>query len=284
MGRGRDGSREAGAEGVFLKNAGGKLTSAALAGVLGLMLAAKAPAQETFTPPELTGPVVDQANVIDGRSERAIESGLRALRAQGGSQINILTVPTLGGLTIEQASIRVVDQWRLGGQKADDGALIFLAIEERKLRIEVGQGLEGKLTDADSKRIIDQSMVPLLRAGDISGAMLVGVYQVVRKTDPGFDISPYLESQAAQDGHSPAPGFGAEGGRLNIGVILFFLFILFLFGRGGRRRRRGGALPFLVGWGMGQSWGGGGGRGGGFGGGWGGGGGGFSGGGASGDW
>ena len=238
-------------------------------------------AQDTFEVPALTGPVVDAAGVIDGSREQAIATALRAIHDAGGSQINVLTVRSLGGLPIEQASIQVVDKWKLGGRKTDNGVLLLVAAEDRKLRIEVGQGREGVLTDADSKRIIEESIVPLFKAGDMGGGILVGVYQIAKKTDPTIDITPYLEGQAvrrvSERGHS----------RLGPGFIIF-LVILFLFFRmiGGGRRRRG----FYGGGFGGGGWGGGGFGGGGFGGGgggggsWGGGGGGFSGGGASGGW
>ena len=236
-------------------------------------------AQEKFEVPPLTGPVVDAAGAIDASREQAISNALRAIHQAGGSQINVLTVRSLHGLPIEQASIQVVDQWKLGGRKTDNGVLLMVAAEDRKLRIEVGQGLEGVLTDADSKRIIEESIVPLFRSGDMGGGILVGVYQIAKKTDPTIDITPYLEGQAvrrvSERGHS----------RLGPGFIIF-LIIVFLFFRmiGGGRRRRG----FYGGGFGGGGWGGGGFGGGGFGGGggggWGGGGGGFSGGGASGGW
>lgn len=234
-----------------------------------------------FVVPPLTGPVVDDAQVLGRNGERVISSALRALREKGGSQITVLTVRSLEGLPIEQASIRVVDQWKLGGLKTDNGVLLLIAPNERKLRIEVGQGLEGVLTDADSKRIIDQSMRPLLRSGDFDSAVIVGVYQIALKTDPDIDLTPYLEGKLR--GASREPG---EGVPVRVWMILAILVLFFFLGGGhrGRRSRFYGWGP--GGWG-GGSFGGGGGRGwggGSGGGGWSGGGGGFSGGGASGDW
>lgn len=251
-----------------------------IAGVCGTAFLAIT-ARAAFTVPELTGPVVDQAGMIDVTTERALETGLRALRDQGGSQINVLTVNTLEELPIEQASIQVVDKWKLGGRKNDNGVLLMIALKERRLRIEVGQGLEGSLTDADSKRIIDQAIVPLIRAGDVNSGVLVGVYQIARKTDPTFDLAPYFEGKIrkrAQEQHRSGPGR----------ILIFILVFLAIVALSGRRRRRAGF--FGGGWGGGGGFGGGGwGGGGGFGGGSGGGGwsggcGGFSGGGASGGW
>lgn len=234
-----------------------------------------------FKVPQLTGPVVDEAHIIDAQTSQKIEAALRHLRQQGGSQITVLTVPSLEGLPIEQASIRVTDQWKLGGEKTDNGVLLLVAPKERKVRIEVGQGLEGVLTDADSKRIIAESITPLFRAGDYSSGVLVGVYQISRKTDPGIDLQPYLEG-AAQDRMPVGQSSPLKAGIILLFLILFFIFSAFGGGGGGRRRgiHRGGYYYGGGGWGGGG--GGFGGRGGG--GSWSGGGGGFSGGGASGDW
>lgn len=227
-------------------------------------------AANEFVVPELTGPVVDQAGVISAGASAALENGLRALKSQTGTQITILTVSSLKGLPIEQVSIQVVDRWKLGEHKVDKGVLLLIAPTEHRLRIEVGRGLEGVLTDADSKRIIDQSMVPLIRSGDFGSAALVGAFQIAQKTDPDFDLRPYFEMHGRTQ-HRPAEQVSPF--RIVKLVLGLLLLLLFLGGRGG--------WLFLLG-GMGGF--GGGGRGGGGGGGWGGGGGGFSGGGASGDW
>ncbi len=238
---------------------------------------------DDFRVPPLRGPVNDEARMVSSKFEGALGSALKKLYEGRGTQISVLTVENLGGLSIEDASIRVVDEWKLGGQKSDRGVLLMLAKSERTIRIEVGQGLEGDLTDAHSKRIIDEAMVPLLRSGHVEAALLVGVSQIVSRTDPDFDFKSMVE----QGGFSYQPR-GKKG--ISIFEILLFLFI-FLVVVGSR----GGLLGFLLGVGLGRhsrgglgrySGGLGGGLGGGFGGGggWSGGGGGFSGGGASGRW
>jgi uncharacterized protein len=240
-----------------------------------------------FQVPALSGPVVDEAKIIDPRSSQVLESAIRALRDKGGSQLTVLTVPSLEGLEIEQASIKVTDKWKLGGAKADKGILLMVAPKEHKVRVEVGQGLEGVLTDLDSKRIIEESILPLFKRGDYGGGILVGVFQIARKTDPDINLSEYLE------GHETNPqGRSFERHpRTFIGLLLLFLLshpalflivlvvFIFILSRGGGRGGFGGG----GGW-SGSSWGGGGGFGGGGGGGWSGGGGGFSGGGSSGSW
>jgi uncharacterized protein len=240
-------------------------------GIVWILCSTVAGAAAEFKVPALTGPVVDEADVLNQRTELALTQALRALHDKGGSQINVLTVSSLDDTPIEQASIRIVEQWKLGGRKNDNGVLLLFAVKDRKLRIEVGQGLEGQLTDADSKRIIDQGIVPLLKSGDYDSAAVVGTFQIAQKTDPDFDLTPYLEGKARVGSrtqrHSP------NGIPLRGGVIMVILLLFFILG-GGSRGRRG--LYGGGGWG-GRGFGGGGGS-------WGGGGGGFSGGGASGDW
>lgn len=243
--------------------------------LIGFALLGPAPrAVADFQVPALTGPVVDDAGILDGATRQALDNALHALVQQGGSQINVLTVKSLDGLSIEQASIQVVDKWKLGGRKVDNGVLFLIAPNDRRLRIEVGQGLEGSLTDADSKRIIDESVRPLFRSGDFNSGTIVGVYQIARKTDPSVDLTPYLEGHVKRSSRNQA-------GEHPIGFTLFLFFLLIVF-IATRRRRFGPGIFY----GGGGGWGGGGwgGGSGGSGGGWSGGGGGFSGGGASGDW
>jgi uncharacterized protein len=236
---------------------------ALLVTVLALAAAARA---DGFRVPPLRGPVNDTAGMLSAEARRNLESALRALHEEGGTQLAILTLPSLSGLSIEQASIRVVDQWKLGTEKQDDGILLLIAREEREMRIEVGQGLEGVVTDAYARRIIDEDMVPLFRAGDVDSGVILGVFQIARLTDPEVDLRPHLEGslhlrtagQHRSRGQGAIPIFGL--------LVLLPLMVMRmgLFGSVPYYRRR-----------RGYYWGGGG---------FGGGGGGFSGGGASGGW
>ena len=241
------------------------------------------PASAKFEVPTLTGPVVDDADILDPATRQAIERGLFALKEQGGSQINVLTVSSLGGLSIEEAGIKVFDKWKLGTQKTDNGVVLLVAPNERKMRIEVGRGLEGTLTDVDSKRIIEESILPLFRSGDMSSGVLVGVYQIAKRTDPTFDMRPYLENRARETAHHR--GRQAGGIKFWIFLAIIIFWIVSRFGRGGGGGGFGTGL--LTGAVLGRGWGGGGGDWGGGGGGgdsWGGGGGSGNGGGASGGW
>jgi uncharacterized protein len=231
---------------------------------------------QNFEVPALKDPVNDYAGMITADVQSQINQAFRNIKDAGGSQIVVLTVKNLNGSTIEQASIQIVDAWKLGDKQKDNGVLLLIASEERQMRIEVGQGLEGDLTDAYAKRIIEEAMVPLFKAGNVSEGVLVGAYQIAKITNPSLDVDSYF---GAKQNWQPR-----RQGKLNfsslLSILLFAGFIIFwslLTGRGGRGPRGGFGSG---GFGTRSS--------GGFGsfgsGGFGGGGGGFSGGGASGRW
>lgn len=229
---------------------------------------------QKFEVPALTAPVIDNAELVDPHTTEALNRVLRELHDSGGSQINVLTVPTLNGIPLEEATIAVTDQWKLGSKKEDNGVLLFIALQERKIRIEVGQGLEGVLPDVIAGRIIRNDITPLMKQGRTSDAILNGVISIVEHTDPKFDFGSRLEIPRERSTQNDDKG----GSLLIFGLILaIFLLKIFLI-----PRRYG----YGSGWWGGGGFGGGGFGGGGFGGGgsWGGGGGGFSGGGASGGW
>lgn len=223
-----------------------------------------------FQVPVLTGPVVDDAHLLSSQAQQRIEMLIRRVYESSGMQLQVLTVPNMGGLEIEQASIQVVDKWKLGNAKADNGVLLLIAQQERKMRIEVGQGLEGVLTDVAAGQIVRKVMTPYFRNGDYDGGVIAGVEAIIERTDPQF-----FGNRPASSGND-FPWFG---------LIVFLLFILVLFAQAwmghsfGRRHRAYGNYGGYTG-----GYGSGGGFGSGSGSGWGGGGGGFSGGGASGGW
>jgi len=240
-----------------------------------LLAAISINAQAKFTVPSMTSAVTDSARLLTVAENREIENGLRVFRESGGAQIAVLTVDDLNGLPIEQAAIEVVEFWKLGGAKADDGALVLISKKERAIRIEVGQGLEGKLTDINSKRIIEDVMIPLFRAGQVSGGIVQGLIKIAETTNPEI---PLFQNRKKNWNGTSRQGGGKN--NLFFFMILIFFILSSLFGP---RSRRGG-LGFLYGAALGSLSGGMGGRGGGGFGGFSGGGGGFSGGGASGRW
>ncbi|HVK60617.1 MAG TPA: TPM domain-containing protein, partial [Bdellovibrionales bacterium] len=202
-----------------------------------------------FIVPPLTGPVVDQAGMLSGEAENVLDGAFRRLKERGGSQINILTVDSLGGEEIEQASIKVTDTWKLGTGKEDNGVLFLISKTDRKMRIEVGQGLEGTLTDADSKRIIDDVVAPAFRTGNFDEGVVMGAIRIIQKTDPTVDPRELFGERVS----SRRARSGERGVSLNWIVILVVFFIVFgrAFLPGGRRLSRASRYS---GWGGGGGW------------------------------
>ena len=229
--------------------------------------------------------VVDLAGIIQPEVENAINAYLAELEQKTTAQMFVLTIKSLEGEPLEDFSIHVAhDMWKIGQKGKDNGVLLLVSVQDRKERLEIGYGLEPILTDAYSKRIIEQVLVPYLRQGDYSNGIAAAVSAVggVIAADSGVEIT---GTSASVQGARRTDAYGGEGGRKSspfqkfisillviAGIYLFIrhprLFILLLMMSGGGRRG---------GWGGGGGFSGGGGFGGG-------GGGGFGGGGASGSW
>jgi len=148
--------------------------------------------------PPLTGHVTDQTATLTTEQQAALEQTLQTFEARKGSQLAVLIVPSSEPETIEQYSLRVAEQWKLGRKKVDDGAILVIAKNDRTLRIEVGYGLEGALNDATSKRIISEIILPRFKQGDFYGGISAGVAQMVRVVDG----EPLPQPQATPDGNS----------------------------------------------------------------------------------
>jgi uncharacterized protein len=133
--------------------------------------------------PPLTARVTDQTGTLTPGQVGELEQTLQAFEKSKGTQIAVLIVPTTGAETIEQYSLRVVEQWKLGRRQVDDGALLIVAKDDRALRIEVGYGLEGALNDAISSRIIRETIVPRFREGNFYDGIAAGVDQMIRVAD-----------------------------------------------------------------------------------------------------
>src|SRR5271168_2889048 len=136
---------------------------------LALLLCLAFPAFADVAVPPLTGRVVDLTGTLSNDDIAAQTQTLKNLELRKGSQVAVLIVPTTQPETIEQYSIRVAEAWKIGRRKIDDGALLVVAKNDHKLRIEVGYGLEGALTDVTSRRIIDEEIAPKFKAGDFAG-------------------------------------------------------------------------------------------------------------------
>jgi len=148
--------------------------------LLALLLSWVFPALADVAVPPLVGRVVDLTGTLSTNDVSALNQTIRAFEARKGSQVAVLIVPTTDGEAIEQYSIRVAEAWKIGRKKIDDGVLLVIAKNDRKLRIEVGYGLEGALTDVTSKRIIDEIITPRFRNGDFSGGISAGVDRILR--------------------------------------------------------------------------------------------------------
>ena len=147
-----------------------------------LLLTAHFAAAEVPVPP-LKARVTDLTSTLSADQVRALEQKLAALEARKGSQVAVLLVPTTQPEAIEQFSIRVVDQWKLGRKDVDDGVLLLIAKNDRKLRIEVGRGLEGAIPDAYAKRIIEEEITPRFKQGDFAGGIDAGVARITKLID-----------------------------------------------------------------------------------------------------
>jgi len=157
--------------------------NAARTSILALLLCWAFAAWADVAVPPLTGRVVDQTGTLSAGDIAALTQTLRGLELRKGSQIAVLIVPTTEPETIEQYSIRVAEAWKIGRKKTDDGAILLVAKDDHKLRIEVGYGLEGALTDVTSQRIIDGIITPKFRSGDFAGGISAGVDRIIGVVD-----------------------------------------------------------------------------------------------------
>ncbi|MFO1467316.1 MAG: YgcG family protein [Steroidobacteraceae bacterium] len=144
-----------------------------------LLLPGLAGAQSLVAVPPLSARVTDLTGTLSGEAVTRIESRLKDLETRKGSQIAVLIVPTTQPEDIEQFGIRVAEAWKLGRKGVDDGAILIIAKNDRRLRIEVGYGLEGALPDITAKRIIAETITPHLKQGDYDGGVEAGVEQMI---------------------------------------------------------------------------------------------------------
>lgn len=254
--------------------------AAMLAFLVAVFLSLGALAQDRS--PALTGRVVDGARLLDSAQAAALESRLADFEAKSGIQFVVATVASLDGQEIEPYANALFRKWGLGQKERNNGVLLLVAPKERRVRIEVGYGLEGTLTDALAKVIIANAMAPRFKAGDFAGGIQRGVEDVITVlTTDSSEWAGRADLRAESE-----PGLFER-------ILPFLIFLIFLFvivsiirnsARGGRIVQRGGRAVVLPSsaspWGRSSGWGGDSGFGGGFSGG----GGSSGGGGASGSW
>ncbi len=170
---------------------------------LGLSLAGCTAAQ-ALTFPALTGRVVDQAGLLSAGDLAGLNASLAALEAKNGDQLVVVTLKSLQGTTIEDYGYQLGRNWGIGQKGRNNGALLIVAPAERKVRIEVGYGLEGTLTDAATRLIIENAILPHFRTGDFAGGIVSGAAEIIRALggDPG-------DGQPAS-GWAPGPRAAAQ--------------------------------------------------------------------------
>ena len=188
--------------------------------------------------PPMTSRVVDLTNTLKATEAQALRQDIASLESETQAQLAVLIVPTTGQDSIEQYATRVFARWKLGRKEADDGVLLLVALKDRRMRIEVGTGLEGAVTDIQAARIIDQQMTPRFRNGDFAGgvqAAVQGLSQLIggpmtvppieaTEPSPVLDIGPE-EAPRAGGGHVTAEGWAL------FGVLLWSIAVGTWYGR-----------------------------------------------------
>jgi len=180
---------------------------------LTLFLAVQVSALEV---PRLQGRVNDYAELLSPATEASLESVLKSLESSDSTQIVVLTIGSLQGDSLEEFSLRVVEDWKIGQQGLDNGVLLLVARDDRKIRIEVGYGLEGKLTDMTAGRIIGNVMGPRFKQGDFNQGIIDGIGAIVMTVRGEFT--------AAAETKPNGSGREDPGGLLTSMIFIFFIF------------------------------------------------------------
>ncbi len=166
--------------------------------------------------PPLSAHINDYAHMISERAAGELERELAELEKTHSTQVVVLTIPGLEGENVEDFSIKVAEAWKIGSKGVDNGVILLIVRDDRKVRIEVGRGLEGKLTDLVSGRIIRNSIIPRFKAGDFDGGVTAGVGAIVEAA----------RGEYRAEGREPGQG---RRGTTPIFTLLIFLFIALVF-------------------------------------------------------
>jgi uncharacterized protein len=189
--------------------------------------------------PSLTGRVVDLAGVLPPQDVQHLSERLKVHEEKTGNQVAVLILPSLEGEPVEAYSHRVATTWKLGRKGTDNGVLLLVALKERKLRIEVGYGLEGTLTDLRSSRIIRHEIAPRFKAGDIPGGVRAGTDAILNTIEGTYEAGD----------EAPRPAVPETGVLQYVGVGIVIGFLAGMVLSQGLRRARallGAALAFMV--------------------------------------
>ncbi|MBI5128820.1 MAG: YgcG family protein [Rhodopseudomonas palustris] len=223
-----------------------------LAALLCWLVAAFAPmAGAQVAVPQLTGRVVDQTGTLTPEATARLEQKLKDFEARKGSQIAVLLVPTTQPEAIEQFAIRVAEAWKIGRKKVDDGAILLVAKNDRKLRIEVGYGLEGALNDVTAKRIIDEIITPRFKNSDFSGGIEAGVDRMIGVIDGEKLPAPEPQHEwAAPESFDQLSGWAIP---LLFGTLFVNGFLQPMLGRTAASALTGGLIAIAA-WAFGLVW------------------------------
>jgi len=189
--------------------------------VVGLICVLTVPNLLAIEVPPLTARVNDTAGMLAAATRQQLEGVLVGLEQTDSTQIVVLTIPTLGGEVLEEFSIKVLDQWKIGQKGLDNGAMLLIAKNDRKIRIEVGYGLEGSLTDLMAGRIIRNVIVPNFKAGNFDQGVIDGVQAMISVVRG--------EYQASDKG--PGGGQRQREGTAGLGGLFAFIFFISMLGR-----------------------------------------------------
>lgn len=207
-----------------------------LVGLFGLVVLASAAFAQSLTFPELSGRVVDDAKILDAATRRALTEKLAALEDKTTDQFVVVTLKSLQGQTIETYGYQLGRHWGIGQKGKNNGVLLIVAPNERKVRIEVGYGLEGTLTDALTKVIIENAITPRFRANDYSGGISRGVDDVIQVLSGDAEL--FKRKTAITEALRKQKSDGASAFLFTLlwfGVLAFVVFVLLQPRRGGRR-------------------------------------------------
>lgn len=185
------------------------------------LIAVSASAARAELPPRPAGPVADAAAIIPDGEEAALDAKLRAYNKSTGRAIVVATVPSLDGQVIERYAQDLARAWDIGGRESQEGVLVLVAPNERKMRIHPAVGAQGRLTDGLASRIIRETMAPQFKAGNFGGGIAAGVDQIIAQLDRD-EVDAIAVAEAAE----AARGIGGSSGGGWIGGLVFWVFLV----------------------------------------------------------
>lgn len=174
--------------------------------------------------PSLSGPVIDEAKLLSWDFKTKVSRSLKKVKDKTGNQIQLYITNSLEGEPIEAFTIKAVDTWKLGTDGKDNGVLFLISISDRQMRIEVGRGLEGTLTDQRAGRIVDNATT-FFKNGKFEEGILVALHQIAAEAGTGLDDLPVVKKKNYKN-------------KKNLVFFIIFIIYILFFGRGGRGRGR----------------------------------------------